>query len=79
MTRKQMHKKAKKYMADLKKDLDQEITRLIDSGAIDFDLEDPRSFGKVKAICKAAMENVADKVSHFSSETKEDYLNLKKF
>ena len=79
MTKKQMHSQAKKYMVDLKKDLDKEITRLIDSGAIDFDLEDPRSFGKVKAVCKAAMENVADKVSHFSSETKEDYLNLKKF
>ncbi|MDD3476561.1 MAG: hypothetical protein PHI38_06805 [Sulfurimonas sp.] len=79
MTRKQMQANAKKYMVSLKKDLDQEIVRLIDSGAIDFDLEDPRSFGMVKAICKAAMENVADKVSHFSSETKKDYLNLKKF
>lgn len=79
MTRKQMQTNAKKYIADLKKDLDQEIVRLIDSGAIDFDLEDPRSFGKVKAVCKAAMEKVADKVSHFSGETKEDYFNLKKF
>lgn len=79
MTRNQMQANTKKYMAELKKALDKEIKRLIDTGAIDYDLEDPKSFGKVKTVCKVAMENIADTVSHFNSETKEDYNNLKKF
>lgn len=79
MTRKQMHSQVKKYMANLKKNLDQEVVRLIDSGAIDFSLEDPKSFEKSKAICKAAMQNIADKVSHLKGEIKDDYLNLRIF
>lgn len=79
MNREQIIKNAKKFIAERKREIDKEIVRLIDSGAIDFSLEDPRSYGKVKAICKAALENVADKVYHFNNETEDDYKNLRKF
>lgn len=79
MNKRQMISDTKQFMADLKKDLDKEIARLIDSGAIDFEFEDARSFGKAKTICKVALQNVADKVTLFNNEAEEDYENLRCF
>lgn len=79
MNKRQMKSNTKQFMQDLKKELDKEIVKLIDCGAIDFDLEDARTFGKAKTVCKVALENVADRLTLFNNEAEEDYQNLKCF
>lgn len=80
MTNKAFTSKAKEYLADvLIKDIKKKIDSLIDSGAIDFDKCDSRTFGKSKTVLKVALEDVANSITLFSSEDEEDYKNLQNF
>lgn len=79
MTKRELKKNANILLNRFKKEMLEEISQLIESGAIDFDKEDARSFAKAKTLCKAVMESKAKDIFLFDKKAESDYKNLKKF
>lgn len=65
----------KTFLPDIKK----ECKHLINSGAIEYGMEDVRTYRMAKNVLVVAMENVARGITEFSAEDKEIRENLRKF
>ena len=63
----------------IEKKLEEEIKKLIESGAIDYELEDSKSFATSKVIIKVALENIANNLILFDKKATKEYKNLQKF
>ncbi|MFX4241081.1 hypothetical protein ACOL3H_11905 [Aliarcobacter butzleri] len=63
----------------IEKKLEEEIKKLIESGAIDYELEDSKSFATSKVIIKVALENIADSLTLSDKKSTKEYKNLQNF
>lgn len=77
MTQQELELNLETYFKSIKDDVEKELIRLANCGALDFSNESSNSFLTTKIITKVALENVASTIS--VSNLKTDYKNLQKF
>ena len=80
MKRSELNKRITELISSYKTALKEECTRLVNSGAVEYEKEDLRSYKTAKSILCVAAENIsATRLSVFDSEDKKIRANLRKF